>query len=482
MAEQQRIFDEQIASGMSEVYAQAFASKYIQGAVFARHFATLREKRYHSKLAAAATVAGLDSAPQDVKILEKAHIMKEKKEKYVMIEREVFGALFFSAFITKLFYTFQDAKKLYFVMEFAQNGELLGWIKKLGSFDEECTRFYSAEILMALDHMHSKNIIHRDLKPENILLSEKMHVKICDFGTAKIMSDEDEEGANSFVGTAQYVSPELLNDKKSCKGSDIWGLGCIMYQLLSGDFPFRAGNEYQTFKKISALDYEIPPGFPQLGKELVEKILVLDPDDRAGSQKHGGIASLKQNPFWKDLPCDWEQLHLHEPPELDDFLPANATDDIALHGRDNVDVDIDDLLAAAYKGTTPTGSLSIEKRKREEKDAMLKVQADKSPWHGFCNPNELILKTGLVDKRKGLFSKRRQLVMTDTPRLFYIDPVSLAVMGEIPWSSELKPLYRSPKTFFIHTPDRTYYLDDAEKAAITWVDAIQRLLKMNVSE
>jgi len=80
--------------------------------------------------------------------------------------------------------------------------------------------------------------------------------------------------------------------------------------------------------------------------------------------------------------------------------------------------------------------------------------------------------------RSGLFAKRRMLVLTDAPRLFYIDPQSLAVMGEVPWTAELKAQYKTPKTFFIHTPDRTYYLDDVEKQAITWVDAIQKVLRM----
>ena len=88
--------------------------------------------------------------------------------------------------------------------------------------------------------------------------------------------------ANSFVGTAQYVSPELLSEKTACKrlsfrslpscatdtdgSSDLWALGCIIYQLLAGAVPFRAMNEYQTFKKIAALDYEIPDGFPPKAK------------------------------------------------------------------------------------------------------------------------------------------------------------------------------------------------------------------------
>lgn len=91
-------------------------------------------------------------------------------------------------------------------------------------------------------------IFYRDLKPENILLDEKMHILITDFGSAKVVKEEDDvlvdgcvqKRRNSFVGTAQYVSPELLTDKTAHYASDLWALGCIIYQMISGLPPFRA--------------------------------------------------------------------------------------------------------------------------------------------------------------------------------------------------------------------------------------------------
>lgn len=120
----------------------------------------------------------------------------------------------------------------------------------------------------------------------------------------------------------------------------------------------------------------------------------------------------------------------------------------------------------------------------------------------FLKPGELIIKTGLVDKRKGLFAKRRQLVLTDTPRLLYIDPVEKVCKGEIPWSEDLQPQCKNAGTFFIQTvwrgfrlrcgvhgdsgahffffflapqPSRTYYLEDIEKMSFTWVDTIMQV-------
>lgn len=138
-----------------------------------------------------------------------------------------------------------------FVMSYAKNGDMLPYINKVGSFDAACTRFYSGEILRALEHLHDLNIMHRDLKPENILLDDHMHIKVADFGCSKIIEqpaaaaagDNNTGGrqrSNSFVGTAQYVSPELLTEKTISPSSDLWALGCIIYQMIAGLPPFRS--------------------------------------------------------------------------------------------------------------------------------------------------------------------------------------------------------------------------------------------------
>merc|ERR1712137_1248547 len=117
-----------------------------------------------------------------VKILNKKQILAQKKAEWVKREKFLLDRMRHPN-IVSLYFTFSDPQSLYFVLEYCNNGELLDHIKKHKCFNVECGRFYAAEIINALEFMHSKGVAHRDLKPENILLGEGMHVRICDFGT-----------------------------------------------------------------------------------------------------------------------------------------------------------------------------------------------------------------------------------------------------------------------------------------------------------
>jgi 3-phosphoinositide dependent protein kinase-1 len=313
---------EEIDANGKVVYRQV--KKGVRDFVFGR---TLGEGSYSTVLLATDRQTLKEYA---VKILDKKHIIKEKKIKYVNIEKDTLNRLIEHPGIVRLYYTFQDSTSLYYVLDVASGGELLGVLKKIGSFDEECTRFYGAEILDAIEHMHNRGVIHRDLKPENVLLDDQMHIKITDFGTAKLLPDprkpkeatsydpasQDEEStrARSFVGTAEYVSPELLTDKNACKASDLWAFGCIIYQLLTGRPPFKAGNEYQTFQKIVGLDYQFPPGFPPAARDLVERLLVLDP------QRRLSIEHIKNHEFFDGI--QWGRgLWAMKAPRLKPYVP-----------------------------------------------------------------------------------------------------------------------------------------------------------------
>ncbi|KAK3820949.1 MAG: kinase-like domain-containing protein [Linnemannia gamsii] len=282
---------------------------------------TLGEGSYSTVVAAVDLSNRRDYA---IKVLDKRHIIREKKVKYVNIEKNTLYKLDHPG-VVKLYSTFQDSSSLYYVLELCQNGELLTYIKKLGSFDENCTRFYVAQILTAVEYVHSQGVIHRDLKPENILLDQRMYVKLTDFGTAKMLESSEDgtesDRANSFVGTAEYVSPELLTEKAACKSSDLWALGCIIYQLLAGRPPFKGSNEYQTFQKIVKLEYTFPAGFPKTAMDLVSRLLVHDPNERLGA--NNTIDQLKQHPFFAGV--EWSELWTQPAPRLMPYLPPTPT-------------------------------------------------------------------------------------------------------------------------------------------------------------
>lgn len=265
---------------------------------------TLGDGSYSTVLLATSKESGKKYA---VKVLSKEYLIRQKKVKYVNIEKSALQRLNNSRGIIKLYFTFQDESSLYFLLEYAPNGDFLSVMKKYGSLSEDCACYYAAQIINSINFIHSKGIIHRDIKPENILLDKDMKVKLTDFGTAKILeprTDSTETGSTesfdllsrskSFVGTAEYVSPELLNDNYVDYRCDIWAFGCILFQMIAGKPPFKATNEYLTFQKVMKVQYAFTAGFPLVVRDLVKGILVKRPDQRMT------IPQIEKHHFFKD--------------------------------------------------------------------------------------------------------------------------------------------------------------------------------------
>ncbi|CAI5962120.1 unnamed protein product [Closterium sp. NIES-65] len=225
-----------------------------------------------------------------LKIMDKRHIVKERKVAYIKMERLILDRLRHPG-IVRLLFTFQDEHSLYMGLECCHGGELFDQIRLKGKLSEEEARFYAAEVVCALEYMHSQGVVHRDLKPENILLTAAGHVRISDFGCAKLLTNGQSAGATSavaataaainsdersgsFVGTAEYVPPELLDDGPVSFEADLWALGCIIYQMLAGVPPFKGASEYLCFQKILSRDLTVPNHFSNEARSLVNCLLV----------------------------------------------------------------------------------------------------------------------------------------------------------------------------------------------------------------
>ena len=142
-------------------------------------------------------------------------------------------------FVVKLHYAFQSAHTLYFVTDFLNGGEIFFHLCQDIRFSEERARFYAAEIVLALEHLHKHLIIYRDLKPENVLLDSQGHLKLTDFGLSKIKQPTDGAMTNTFCGTPEYLAPEVILANGHSYGVDLWSLGMLLYEMISGINPFK---------------------------------------------------------------------------------------------------------------------------------------------------------------------------------------------------------------------------------------------------
>ncbi|KAL1748603.1 kinase-like domain-containing protein [Schizophyllum fasciatum] len=252
-----------------------------------------------------------------IKIMYKEHLRRHNKVNMAFVEKDALIKIQSAGGhpgIVRLERTWQDNWSFFYVLSLARNGDIQSLLFRLGSLSLSCSRYYAAQLVDAVAFMHSVNVIHRDLKPENLLLDDDFRIKLTDFGTAKVLESYDGR-ARTFVGTAQYQAPELLTASHTTRSSDLWAIGCNIFQMIAGRFPFTGPSEYLIFEKIKRLDYEFPDGFDAEGKDIVQKLLVLDPAARLGAGSPGSgndAAALKAHPFFASI--DWDTLWTDKAP------------------------------------------------------------------------------------------------------------------------------------------------------------------------
>ncbi|XP_069584203.1 rho-associated protein kinase 2 isoform X2 [Ranitomeya imitator] len=383
-----------------------------------------------------------------MKLLSKFEMIKRSDSAFFWEERDIM-AFANSPWVVQLNCAFQDDKYLYMVMEYMPGGDL---VNLMSNYDvpEKWAKFYTAEVVLALDAIHSMGLIHRDVKPDNMLLDKHGHLKLADFGTCMKMDETGMVRCDTAVGTPDYISPEVLKsqggDGYYGRECDWWSVGVFLFEMLVGDTPFYADSLVGTYSKI--MDHKNSLNFPddvEISKHAKNLIcaFLTDREVRLG---RNGIEEIKQHAFFKNDQWTWDNIRETAAPvvpELSSDIDSSNFDDIeddkgnvetfpipkAFAGnqlpfigftyyRENL------LLSGPSKGreeqnssTKPTKEESAELqkafRKLEEK-LQNEMQAKDESEHKYRSVNSRLEKTmkeldEQINSRKNLESTSRQL-------------------------------------------------------------------------
>lgn len=190
-----------------------------------------------------------------LKVISKFDIIKRnffdnlKSEKLILETAQ-------SPFVVKMECCFTSPSYVFFAMKFKQGGELYHHLRKMGRFSEDVARFYACQVLLGLEYLHSKSIMYRDMKPENILLDEEGNAALADFGISKRL--EGGSSTKSFVGTPEYVAPEVILQKGYDKAIDIWCFGVLLFEMVYGNPPFFNRNQNLLLNMIIKTEVSFP--------------------------------------------------------------------------------------------------------------------------------------------------------------------------------------------------------------------------------
>ncbi|PIA50070.1 hypothetical protein AQUCO_01300657v1 [Aquilegia coerulea] len=271
-----------------------------------------------------------------IKVLKKADMIRKNAVESILAERNILISVR-NPFVVRFFYSFTCRENLYLVMEYINGGDLYSMLRTLGCLDEDVARIYIAEVVLALEYLHSLNVIHRDLKPDNLLIAHNGHIKLTDFGLSKvglINSTDDlsgptvsgaaflgEEGSKttpeqtqkreqrqkqSAVGTPDYLAPEILLGMGHGATADWWSVGVILFELLVGIPPFNAEHPQQIFDNIMNRDIpwpRVPDEMSYDAYDFIDRLLHESPVQRLGAT---GAKEVKRHAFFKDV--NWDTL------------------------------------------------------------------------------------------------------------------------------------------------------------------------------
>nr|XP_005995982.1 PREDICTED: rho-associated protein kinase 2 isoform X3 [Latimeria chalumnae] len=268
-----------------------------------------------------------------MKLLSKFEMIKRSDSAFFWEERDIM-AFANSPWVVQLFCAFQDDRYLYMVMEYMPGGDL---VNLMSNYDvpEKWAKFYTAEVVLALNAIHSMGFIHRDVKPDNMLLDKYGHLKLADFGTCMKMDETGMVRCDTAVGTPDYISPEVLKsqggDGYYGRECDWWSVGVFLFEMLVGDTPFYADSLVGTYSKI--MDHKNSLNFPddvEISKHAKDLIcaFLTDREVRLG---RNGVEEIKRHPFFKNDQWTWENMRETAAPvvpELSSDTDSSNFDDI----------------------------------------------------------------------------------------------------------------------------------------------------------
>ncbi|XP_031640848.1 putative protein kinase C delta type homolog isoform X2 [Contarinia nasturtii] len=239
-----------------------------------------------------------------VKCLKKDVLIRDDNVDCTFTERKVLTLGTHHPYLCHLYSTFQTENHLFFVMDYLIGGDLMFHIQVNGRFSESQAKFFGAEIVSGLKFLHKKGIIYRDLKLDNILLDFDGHVRICDFGLCKLDIYLDRT-AESFCGTPDYISPEIIMGQKYNQSTDWWSFGVLLYEMLVGQSPFSGCDEDALFWSICNEIPWYPFYISDYALNILGKLLDKKTNTRLGSptSPHGEIT---ENVFFHEI--DWKKL------------------------------------------------------------------------------------------------------------------------------------------------------------------------------
>uniref|UniRef100_A0A8C6L2D9 G protein-coupled receptor kinase n=1 Tax=Nothobranchius furzeri TaxID=105023 RepID=A0A8C6L2D9_NOTFU len=267
------------------------------------------------------------------KKLEKKRVKKRKGEAMALNEKRILEKVN-SSYVVSLAYAYETKDALCLVLTLMNGGDLKFHIYNMGNsgFDEQRAIFYAAEICCGLEDLHRERIVYRDLKPENILLDDRGHIRISDLGLA--VQIPEGETIRGRVGTVGYMAPEVIQNESYSFSPDWWGLGCLIFEMIQGQSPFRKRKERvkreEVDRRVREDQEEYSDKFSEEAKNICRQLLAKDPKERLGCRGCGAI-EVKQHPIFRNINFKRLEANMLDPP----FIP----DPRAVYCKDVLDIE-----------------------------------------------------------------------------------------------------------------------------------------------